>query len=216
MPASIDPMPLLPDTLQNALATGAIVVTPNRRLARALVALHDATQRDAGRAAWVAARALPWDAWLRSLWEDAVSAGETGNFTRLQSPLQASHSWNQIVDADASPLLDARGAASLAADAWKIAHAWGAGGASWRGWAGTTVATDDDPATFARWADSYAAQLSRMAAIDSAQLPDLLAACAGRVGAWREARIVLAGFIELSAQQQRLLAALGAAGAHVE
>ena len=216
MPASIDPMPLLPHNLQNALATGAIVVTPNRRLARALVALHDATQRDAGRAAWVAARALPWDAWLRSLWEDAVAAGVTGNFTRLQSPLQASHSWNRIVDTHALPLIDARGAASLAADAWKMAHAWGVGGASWRAWAGSGVATDDDPATFARWADQYAVLLSRMAAIDSTQLPDLLAGCASRIRAWHEARIVLAGFIELSAQQQRLLAALGAAGAHVE
>ncbi len=209
-------MPRLPDPLQNALATGAIVVTPNRRMARHLVALHDAAQLAAGRTAWPGARALPWDAWLQNLWQDALAAGVTGDLLRLQSPLHASHLWNRIVDAHAAPLVDARGAARLAADAWKLAHAWGGGGESWRGWAGTARNGDDDPASFARWADGYAAHLARVAAIDSAQLPDRLAAWAARVRAWHGAYIVLAGFVELSAQQLRLIAALGATGARIE
>ncbi len=209
-------MPLLPDPIQSAFATGATVVTPNRRLARALISLYDLAQRRAGRAAWPAARALPWDAWLQGRWLDALEAGVTGSLTRLHSPLHAGHSWNRIVDAYAAPLIDARGAASLAAEAWKLAHAWGAGGESWRGWAATADGENDDPAAFARWADDYAALLSSMGAVDGAQLADRLAGWAGQLAASRGARIVLAGFIEFSPQQQRLLAALGSAGAHVE
>ena len=209
-------MPQLPDSIQSAFAAGAIVVTPNRRLARALIAQDDAAQQSAGRAAWPAGKGLPWEAWLQSLWQDALSAGAGGNVSRLQSPLQATHVWNRLVDTYASPLIDARGAASLASDAWGLAHAWGSGGASWRGWAETTNNEGDDPASFAGWADRYSALLSRDAAIDGAQLPDRLAAWAGRVPAWRGAKIALAGFVELSAQQQRLLLALEAAGARIE
>ncbi len=208
-------MPQLPESIQSAFAAGAIVVTPNRRLARALIALYDAAQRSAGRKAWPAGNALPWDAWLHNLWQDALAAGVSGNLARLQSPLQASHAWSRLVDTYASPLIDARGAAALASDAWRLAHAWGAGGASWRGWA-DTQGEGDDPASFARWADHYSALLSRTGAIDAAQLPDRLGAWAARVPGWRGAQIVVAGFVELSAQQQRLLAALTAAGARIE
>jgi probable DNA repair protein len=201
-------MPLPAEPLKSALAEGALVVTPNRRLARALVALHDDAERAAGRAAWPTVRALPWEAWLVALWQDALAAGVAGD-ARLRSRLQSAHAWQRIVAPRA--LLDAQGAAELAAEAWTLAHAWGSGGSSWRAFAGG----DDDPGTFAQWADVYAAQLGRAGAIDPAQLPDRLARCAPHVRAWKDARVVLAGFVELSPQQQRLQGALQAAGMRI-
>ncbi len=208
-------MPLPNRPLHDAFARGAVVVTPNRRLARRLVALHDDAQRASGLTVWPAATALPWDTWLVTLWQDALAAGVEPGPTRLQTRIASTHAWNRIVAVHASPLIDRRGAAGLAADAWTLVHAWGAGGQSWRGWASSDDG-DDDPGTFARWADAYAGALERSDAVDAAQLPDWLAGRASRVGAWRDAPIVLAGFLELAPQQERLLAALAAAGARIE
>lgn len=56
--------------LQAAVA-GATIVTPNRRLARALKAEHDTSQVEQGRRAWRAADILPMDAWLARSVADA-------------------------------------------------------------------------------------------------------------------------------------------------
>jgi hypothetical protein len=63
------------DALARALAAGATVVTPNRRLARHLIDEYDRDQRAAGKAAWPSARALPWPAWLAELEGEAMAAG---------------------------------------------------------------------------------------------------------------------------------------------
>ena len=86
-------MPFLTDSLKQAFAAGATVVTPNRRLARALVALHDRDQRAAGRTAWPAVKVLPWEAWLAVLWQEALAAGVVTGDTRLRTRLQAAHAW---------------------------------------------------------------------------------------------------------------------------
>ena len=115
-----------------SLADGAIAVTPNRRLARALLRAFDAEQLASGRAAWPTPSILPYQTWLTTLWEQFVAAGVTDDETLLLTPPQAALLWEQIVDADGRTLLDPRGAAALAAEAWSLIHAWGAGGESWR------------------------------------------------------------------------------------
>src|SRR5262249_36847286 len=144
-------MPSLPEPLRHALATGATVITPNRRLARRIAGLDDREQRNAGRLAWAAPRVLPWDAWLSALWQDAVAAGAASYELRLQSPVQAAHAWRRIVAAHAAPLVDPEGAAVLAADAWETVHAGGEGGAGWGSWGGDAL-VGEEWAAFARWA----------------------------------------------------------------
>jgi ATP-dependent helicase/nuclease subunit B len=207
-------MPSLPEPLLRALASGATVVTPNRRLARAIAALHDRCERDAGRVVWPAARVLPWDAWLHALWQDAILCGAAPEQLRLRSPLQAAHAWRRIVVEHATPLIDPDGAAELAGEAWSIVHAWGEGGESWRAWAGSD-ADDDDRAAFARWASRYARGLAADRAVDPAQLADRLGLWADRLSGLRGTPVVLAGFAELTPQQERWRAAFVAAGAAV-
>jgi probable DNA repair protein len=207
-------MPSLPEPLRHALATGATVVTPNRRLARRIVALYDQGQRRAGRLAWPAPRVLPWGAWLPALWQDVVAAGAASYELRLQSPVQAAHAWRRIVATHAAPLVDPEGAAVLAADAWETVHAWGEGGAAWRRWEGDAL-VDEDCAAFARWASRYARDLAADGAVDPAELGDRLCACLPRWLSAREVNVALAGFTELSPQQQRLQVALTAAGAQM-
>jgi len=207
-------MPLLTDSLKQALAAGTTVVTPNRRLARAIVALYDREQRAAGRVAWPAARVLPWEAWLATLWQEALAAGAVPDDTRLRTPLQAVHAWNRIVAAEAMPLIDPRGAAALAADAWALVHAWGAGGESWRTWAGENGA-DDDCAVFARFANRYRRELRSANAVDPAEFADWFCTRANAIPSLRAADIAFAGFTEFAPQQERLIAAIAAAGASV-
>ena len=51
-------------SLNAALARGATIVTPNKRLAREIRLRHDRAQLAGGRPAWVAARVLPWTAFV--------------------------------------------------------------------------------------------------------------------------------------------------------
>jgi probable DNA repair protein len=195
-----------------ALAAGSTVVTPNKRLARALVARYDADQRVAGRRAWPAVRALPWGAWLDSLWSDVLAWDALPSIARRLDTAAADWCWKRIVIEDGASLFDPSGAATLATDAWSLMKSWGAGGESWRGWQRDV---GDDPAAFARWAERFHARLGKMDAIDTASLADSLALAAPAVAAWRDVGVVLAGFVEMSPQQERLVAALARHGASI-
>jgi hypothetical protein len=203
-------------TLYAALAPGAVAVTPNRRLARFLHRQFDVAQQASGRSAWPTPTILPYSAWLEQLWLDALAADTLPGLARLVTAAQSAYLWGRIVaDATArtAPLIDPRGTAQLSADAWTLIHAWGAGGESWRGWTRTEIG--DDPAAFVDWAEVYSATLARQGALDPAQLGDALAGCAARMPQWRDRVVLLTGFIELTPQQDRVLAALAGIGAHI-
>ncbi|HZI84731.1 MAG TPA: hypothetical protein VFF44_12515, partial [Casimicrobiaceae bacterium] len=160
-----------------ALDAGAMVVTPNRRLARFLHREFDLVQRRRGETAWATPSILPYPQWLERLWEDAIEGETVTDAPLLLTPPQSALQWRQIVEADVDrvPLFDARGAAALAAEAWSIVHQWGTGGESWRAWR-IGEGELDDPAVFARWAEAYAARLRALGARDLALVPDALAA----------------------------------------
>lgn len=199
--------------LFSALADGATAITPNRRLARQLQAAFDRQQYQLGLRSWPTASILPYATWLETLWEQR-RADEGGESPSLLTAAQSTQLWRQIVEASPLPLLDAQGAARLAAEAWTLMHGWGAGGESWRGWRADD-ASGDDAAMFAEWAEAYARTLLRDRLIDAAQLADALAARA-RGNEYAKLRAVLVGFLQISAQQRRLVAALNASGAQVE
>jgi ATP-dependent helicase/nuclease subunit B len=194
-----------------SLADGAAAVTPNRRLARALRHAFDAEQLASGLSAWPTPSILPYQTWLATLWEQSVATGATDDETLLLTPPQATLLWEQVVDADEGTLLNPHGAAALAAEAWTLVHAWGAGGESWRAWRRDDRQADD-PSLFASWAERYGAALHRSGMLDVAQLADTLAALAPRVASLSHTAI-LAGFVEFTPQQERLFTALSNEGA---
>ena len=200
---------MTPDVF-SAIALGATVVTPNRRLARFLHQQYDRAQHLAGRHVWPTASILPYSAWLRLLWEEALEGGIAADRALLVEDVQSAWLWLDIVEADNTVLLDEPGAAQLAADAWTTLHAWGESGDSWRAWE-RREEDRDDTATFASWAKSYAEQLAGLGAVDGAQLADALAPMAALVPAWRR-ETIFAGFIEFTPQQRRLRTALITAG----
>lgn len=198
-------------TILALLADGAAAVTPNRRLARALLHAFDAEQLASGLSAWPTPTILPYQTWLTTLWEQFVATGATDDETLLLTPPQAALLWDRIVDADGRTLLNPRGAAALAAEAWLLVHAWGAGGESWRAWH-RDDRESDDPSMFAAWAERYNAELHRAGMLDVAQLADALAVLAPRVASLSRTTI-LAGFVEFTPQQERMFDALSKEGA---
>src|SRR4029450_12351021 len=176
-----------------ALAAGVTVVTPNNRLARTLIARHDAAMVRAGKRAWSAARALPWSIWITTLWRDALEAGVAPPAMRVLGEAESRFLWQRIVGEDAtlpSGLLDLGGAADTALDAWSLVHAWGSGGESWRAW--RDASDQSDASMFARWAERYRRELEARSAFDLATLPDATRAWAHDVPAWHGRKTLLA------------------------
>lgn len=198
-----------------AFAPATTLVTPNKRLARHLVTGYDNAQRAAGRRAWVAGRAMPWESWLQAIWLDALAADAMPAPRILAGAGAAAHLWDRVVAQESGDLLDARGAAGQAAEAWSLFHAWRLPDDRFDGWSRAGIG--DDAATFARWAQRYRTALAESGLVDMAQLADRLAAAAAatQVAAWRSLRIVTVGFIEFTPQQLRLLEALRVAGAEI-
>lgn len=199
------------NVLDDALAAGLTVVTPNKRLARALAARHDVARARSGALAWDAARVLPWQPWLGTLWLEAVAAHALDR--PLVTPHAAALVWDRIVARHAT-LLDPRGAAERAAEAWRTFHAWRKPGERVDSWARAGI--DDDAATFARWALEFERELDERGLADDVTLADRLTGVASQMPGWRDRRVVLAGFLELTPQQRRLVAALRDAGGTID
>lgn len=198
------------DSLDAALAAGALIVTPNNRLARQVVMRHDAAQRQAGRRAWLGAAAIPWRAFVDALWTETIARD-----VELPLPVQpaaALHLWQSIIEADEQVLLDARGAAHGVAEAYARFHEYRDAGEDWHAWRAAGIA--DDAASFARWATRFSERLAVRGCVDRAELPDLLALHDAR---WTlHPLVALVGFTELAPAHQRLLDVLRRHGTTIE
>lgn len=201
-----------------ALQAGATVITPNRRLARALKAAIDqarlaAAQADQAAAVWAAADVLPWSAWLARSFDEARLAQPQADprDPDLLSPLQQQVLWERVIaDSPALPMLRHPDAiAQTAAEAWSLLHEHAAASLLGRG-AGPALNEDQD--AFRTWAREFARRSRALNAITADELPAWLAAAVDARRWQPAARCVLAGFDRISPAQQRLLDALRAAG----
>ncbi|HEY7902817.1 MAG TPA: PD-(D/E)XK nuclease family protein [Casimicrobiaceae bacterium] len=198
--------------IDDALDGGATVVTPNNRLARVLAARHDRAQIAAGLRVWPTPSVLPWQAWLASLWQEALAANAwTKPFTRLNAA-QATRLWEIAIEQDALDLVDSRGAAERAAEAWETFHAYANPGEATSQFMGG----GDDAAAFARWSQRFARAAADLDAADAAQLGSRLVDAFPRMPRLATRHFAFAGFVDFTPQQARLLDALRAAGAGVQ
>ena len=198
--------------LADALAAGVTVVTPTNRLARDVAARFDAARRAEGKCAWSAPQAVPWTLWLDRLWLSALAQRAVTGRVLLDASA-ARELWYAVIKSDLRRLLNPRGAARHAMEAWTLFHAWRMPRESLRDVAAR--AHGDDALAFAAWADVYQKRLDALEAIDPAQVPDIVAAVAPRL-ARTSGRVLLHGFLTMTPQQNRLIAALRAAGVAVD
>lgn len=195
--------------LTEELASGATVVTPNRRLARDLKRRFDAAQIVARRAVWPTADILPWGAWVERTY---------GELTRLAprerplSPVQELALWQQVIadSAYAHSLLDTAATASVARDAWQVQQGWRLDLAAWR------AGLPEDGRAFVAWSARFRELCAAHAWLSGASLADAVAAGLRLDPAQAPRVLVLYGFDQLSSQENALLEACRGAGTRVQ
>ena len=154
-----------------ARAGQATVVTPNRRLAQALLAEFDQREVAAGRAVWETADILPYPAFVERLYDDALYSEAGAGLPLLLTPDQAQSLWEEVVRRSpvGGSLLAVPETAARAAEASALAHAWRLLDELGR------APLDDDSAAFADWARAYGARTIRDRVTDRARLPAVVA-----------------------------------------
>lgn len=196
------------ERLHEALAEGGSVVTPNRRLARAVKRDFDAARRTSGAGAWTSADVLPWSTWLERTFAE-LTREEPG--VQVLAPAQELALWQQAIadSAYAHALLDTAATARVVREAWAQEHGWRLDVAGWRS------GLHDDAKAYLAWATRFRERCAAGGWTSQAMLAD---AVASRLGHSRRIaqRLVFFGFDELSPQQQALLAALRSAGTIVD
>ena len=187
-----------------AAGNGLAVVTPNRRLAQALAGDFDRRQSARGRLAWETADILPFDAFVRRLWEDALYAQ---TLALLLSPNQERALWQDAIVASRPPPegFSVPAAAAQCAEAWKLSHAW-------RIPIGARTPLSEDARVFAGWAGRYERWTGERGQVDAARLPDALAA----LETLRLPRVLVTyGFDLVTPQMRAALEAFAARGCEV-
>ena len=194
--------------LAEGLAGGVTVVTPNRRLAQALLREFDAEQAAQGRSAWESADILPYSAFVQRCYEDALYSEIASGLPILLTPAQEHTLWEDIIRrSDAGDaLLAIPETAALAADAWKTAHAWRLLDSLRLG------QLNEDASAFRDWCAAYSLRCERDRHTDAALLPDLVAARVNGSEMRKPKMLSVYGFDIRTPQQQALFDALQAAG----
>lgn len=205
--AAISPLESCPETVcYESLIAGGALVTVNQRLARHHARRFGEWQRSRGVEVWETPRILPWRAYLIALHDDAVAIGLS---SRVRVPAVVLHRlWRRALEDEAGEaLLDPDAAARLAAEARSLGFGWHC-----------LPAPEDylsiDQQAWSAWFDRVDARMTRDGLIDDAALGDHLADLLGDVAGFPQlpVTIVLAGFLQLTPQQQTLLSALAARG----
>jgi hypothetical protein len=139
------------------------VVTPNKRLAQALMLEFDAFQIKNNLSAWEAPDILPFSAFVGRLYEDGLYSDLTAELPMLLSPAQEEEIWRQVVGG--SDLLAVAGTAAKCRDAWNLANLWRIRHGN----------SNEDTAAFSSWVGKYLEKAGDD--VDTARLPDCTGSC---------------------------------------
>ncbi len=198
--------------LPRALAAGAVVVTPNRRLALYLKNAYDTAQARDGKSVWHSADALPYGAFLERTWQELALAE---NGAMLLSVQQEIALWETVIESSrlAESLLNPAMAARAARDAWVTQHAFHLDHVRHRA---ALESAGDDFAAFGEWRSAYSEKLRGAGWIDSAGLPDTIAQALKNGARPRVRYILRAGYDAYTPQQQQLFEAFAQAGCEID
>lgn len=192
-----------------ALQAGATLVTANQRLARHLALEYGAVQQAQGAQVWEAPDILPWPQWLERFWHESFGLLDRDSPQLLLNDFQELTLWEEAIAAQEEPLLQVPAAARGAREAWRLLHAWRLAIAR------EQENASEDVRAFARWTKTYLQRCTTRDWLDSARLPDAVRRAfeAGRITP--PSALILAGFDELTPQQEELLNQLRASGTQI-
>ncbi len=194
----------------DALDAGAILLTVNQRLARDFTHRFNALQLEAGKTVWATPKIMPWRAWLSAQLDLLATTGQSQSV--LMPAVVEQQLWRECIEADKQTrqLLDIHGAARQAMEAWQIAHAWHCQ-------PDTNTFLPTDQAAFVRWSRRFEQRCDSEQRISEAVLPDYLCSLMAEalLGAL-PSEILLAGFLNLTPQQQDWIEALEQLGCRIK
>jgi len=150
--------------LEALIDAGFAVLTPNRRLSRAIRQADDARREALGNRAWVTPIMVPERQFWIDRWHEEVLAGLFAPRRVLDVPAQRLL-WQRVIernDGGRFSLLSARRAAALCQAAQERLLLWqiDVDDPRWRSW----FTGDDDPAIFRRWLGHFQAELDALEA----------------------------------------------------
>ncbi len=194
------------ESLENALTGGALVLTPNLRLARKIREAWGLRRQGAGERVWRAPRVLALDAWIQDCWLSLVDAAYAPALTGIPArPFQETLVWEQAIAGDEKfpPESRADRYADLARQGWQLARQWRLDG-------GQLAASHHDGAqSLARWAATAENTLAERGLLTSARRAEIVAS-GFRDGILPTVpRIVLVAFQTLSPLYRDLLELAG-------
>lgn len=195
--------------LLDALDRGDVVLLPNARAARQMRAAFHARQRLRGLAAWEPARVLSWAQWTRSLWDDLVLAGVEQRL--LLNAAQEHLLWRQVLADDTvnRSLGSVESLAELAASAWQLAADYNAAEQL------REFASSQDSRIFSTWAGTFVARCRESDVLSASLLNAALEEHVHAGVLTPPASLELAGYVEVSPSQERLLEAFQERGTSV-
>jgi len=183
--------------LEQGHAAGITIVTPNKRLAQALMAQFDAWQIKRNLSVWEAPDILPFGAFVQRLYEDGLYSDLGSELPMLLTPAQEEEMWRQALAGSGTlgEMSAVSGTAANCRDAWNLANLW-------RVRPGTG---NQDTEAFSFWLAKYLEKTG--GDIDAARLPDLLHKCLPQLK--RPNTLVAYAFDILPPQTREFLDALG-------
>ncbi|MCP4409461.1 MAG: PD-(D/E)XK nuclease family protein [Gammaproteobacteria bacterium] len=199
------------DSILSSLTPATTLITVNQRLARHFRQAYDQARLASGDRVWPTPDILPWDAFVQRCWlaarKNLLLNGK--DVLLLLTGTQELAVWEQIINESrqGARLLRVTQAARQVREAWGIVHGW-------RIELKDPTLLDEDSEAFLEWSDQYRHHCREKGWLDHARLPDWLSETITEGCLQLPAQLLLAGFDELSPQQQALLEDIRTSGCH--
>jgi ATP-dependent helicase/nuclease subunit B len=197
--------------LAEGAASGITVVTPNARLTGALLAEFDARQVASGLSVWQTPDILPFDAFVRRFWEDALHAEGEASVPLLLTSEQEQVLWEEVIEATrySGAFLSTSLTAAQCRSAWVLANEWHLRARMAR------EPGNEDSEAFLDWSVRYEALTAGRGQTDHARLADVVAHWLPLAALRKPASLVLHAFDLATPQRAAFIDALAAAGTKV-
>jgi probable DNA repair protein len=192
------------DDLLQALEEGVTLVTGNNRLSAAVRQDYEQYAMAKGVVVWSTPDILPWSAWLKRSWEDAVVTGAIPAPGRILSSEQELQVWEDIIgnSDQGHGLLRTSATARTAREAWRLLKAWRleAGEALMPG--------NEDNEAFHAWAEAFTSRCQSSGWLTADEIGEQLSIMLSKDAAQCPEALWLLGFDDLTPAQRYLLEAL--------
>lgn len=195
----------------SAGVTAATVVTPNRRLAQALVNGFNQHQLEQQRVVWQTPDILPFAAFLERIHLNTLYSAPDTDLPLLLNAMQAQMLWVKVIQSDETGglLLNITQAARLALEAWQLLHDWQLFD-DFR-----QYPLNEDSITFRDWAGIYRKHLVENNLTDPACLGELIKKMCAQGKVQGPDELFCYGFDHFTPQQIAVLSGLMTSGSSI-